>query len=87
MTYRRDSNTIRLILIDNLLPALNQVRIGNGRHKVVPILMVHIETSVLHYTAKITEKMPSKRLSRARDPTCSPDISLMASGHSEQSQE
>jgi len=48
--------------IDNLLPALNQVRTGNARHKVAPTLMVHMDNSMRPNGAKITEKMSLKGL-------------------------
>jgi hypothetical protein len=44
-------------LIDNLAPALNQVRTGNGCHKGVPTLIVHMDNSMFQNGAKITEKM------------------------------
>jgi hypothetical protein len=48
--------------IDNRLPALNQVRTGNGRLKVAPTLMVHMDNSMCHDGPKITEKMSLKGL-------------------------
>jgi hypothetical protein len=62
--------------IDNLLPALNQVKTGNGRRKVVPTLTVPMDNSMSHNGAKITEKMSSKGLERTSHPTYSPYISL-----------
>jgi hypothetical protein len=61
--------------IDNILPALNQVRIENGHHKVTTTLIVHIDDSICHHMAKGTEKMSSKRLERACHLAYSPDIS------------
>jgi hypothetical protein len=43
--------------IDNLFPTLSQVRTGNARHKVFPTLVLHIDTSICHNGAKVTEKM------------------------------
>jgi hypothetical protein len=60
--------------IDNLLPALNQVRIRNDRHKVASTLMMHMYNSMRHNGAKISEKMSLKRLRRALHPAYSPDI-------------
>jgi hypothetical protein len=48
--------------IDHLLAAFNQVRTGNGRHKVAMILMAHMDNSICHNGAKITEKMCFKGL-------------------------
>jgi hypothetical protein len=62
------------LFIDNLLPALNQVRTGNGRHKLVPTLMVHMDNSMCHNGAKIIEKMLLKRLGRALDPAHSLEL-------------
>jgi hypothetical protein len=47
--------------IHNRLPALNQVRTGDARHNVAPTLMVHIDNSIDHNGAKITEKTSVKR--------------------------
>jgi hypothetical protein len=54
--------------IDNILPDLNQVRTGNGRHKVTTTLMMHMDNSMCHNRAKITKKMPFKGMERARHP-------------------
>jgi hypothetical protein len=47
---------------ENLLPALNQVRTENGRHKVVPSMMVETDNSMSFHGAKITEKLSVKGL-------------------------
>jgi hypothetical protein len=60
--------------IDNLFPALNQVRTGNGRHEVALTVIVHIDNSMCHNGAKTTAKMSSKGLGRAPRPAYSPDI-------------
>jgi hypothetical protein len=61
--------------IDNLLPALNQVRIENARHKVRPTLIVHMDNSMCHNGAKIMEKIWWNGLERALHPVHSPDFS------------
>jgi hypothetical protein len=43
--------------IDNLLPALSQVRTENARHKVFPTLVLHIDNSICQNGAKVTENM------------------------------
>jgi hypothetical protein len=59
--------------IDNLLPALNQVRTGNARHKGEPALIVHMDNSMCHNGAKITEKISLKGLGRVPQPADSRD--------------
>jgi hypothetical protein len=61
--------------IANLLPALNRVRTGNARFKVAMTLIVHMDLSMCHNGAKMTEKMSFNRLRRATHPADSPDIS------------
>jgi hypothetical protein len=61
--------------IENLLPALNQVRTGNARLKGVSALRVHTDNSKYYTGAKITEKMSLKGLRRAPHPVHSPDVS------------
>jgi hypothetical protein len=63
-------------LIDNLFPALNQVRTGNACNKVATALMVHLDNSMYHTGGKITEKMSFQGLGKAGHPAYSPDISL-----------
>jgi hypothetical protein len=62
-------------LIENLLPALNQVKAGNARLKVAPTLMVHMDNSMCQNEAKITAKMLLKGLRRALHSFYSLDIS------------
>jgi hypothetical protein len=76
--------------IDNLPPALNQVRIGNVRHKGMLTLMMHIDNSICHNGAKITEKMTLKRLGEHSIHHIQPIHQISApvtSGHSEQLKE
>jgi hypothetical protein len=60
--------------IDNLLSALNPVRTGNTRYKMALILLVHMNNSMCHNGAKITEKMPLKGLGRASHSAYSSNI-------------
>jgi hypothetical protein len=62
-------------LIDNLLPALNQMKARYTRHKVAMTLMVDMDSSMCHNGAKITEKISLNRLGRATHLVYSPDIS------------
>jgi hypothetical protein len=60
--------------IDNLISALNQVRIGNARHKVLPTLIADMDNSMRHNVTNITEQISLKGLRRAPHPAYSPDI-------------
>jgi hypothetical protein len=61
--------------LDNLLPALNQVRARNGRLKVALTLMMHMDNSMCHTGTKTAENMSSKGLRQASNSGYSPDIS------------
>jgi hypothetical protein len=61
-------------LIDNLLPALNKMRVGYTRYKVAMTLMVDMDNSMCHNGAKITEKISLNGLGRATHLAYSPDI-------------
>jgi hypothetical protein len=61
--------------VPHLLPVLKQAMTGNARLKVAPTLMVHMDNSMCHDGAKITEKMSLKGLGRASHPAYSRNIS------------
>jgi histone-lysine N-methyltransferase SETMAR len=61
--------------IDDLIPALNQVRTGNARLRVAPTLILHMDNSISRNGTKITAKMLLKRLRQVSHPAYSPDIS------------
>jgi hypothetical protein len=73
-TLPKGSKSNHDYLIDNLLPALSQVRTGNDRHKVATSLNLHMDNSMCHDGATIAKKMSLKGLGRAPHPTDSPYI-------------
>jgi hypothetical protein len=61
--------------IDTVLPNLYSEKRRIGRRKGLPSFPVHMDNSMCHTGAKITEKLKKRHIARAPYPPCSPDFS------------
>jgi histone-lysine N-methyltransferase SETMAR len=61
--------------IDTVLPNLYSEKRGIARRKGPPSFSVHVDNSMCHNGAKITEKLEKRHIARAPHPYYSPDLS------------
>jgi hypothetical protein len=61
--------------IDTVLPNRYSEKRGIARRKGLPNFSVHMDNSMCHNGAKITEKPEKRRMARAPHPPYSPDLS------------
>jgi transposase len=62
--------------IDTVLPNLYSEKRRIARRKGLPSFPVHMDNSMCHNSAKITEKLEKRHIARAPHPPYSPDLSL-----------
>jgi hypothetical protein len=62
--------------IDTLLPNLYSEKRRIARCKRLPSLSVHMDNSICHNGAKLTEKLEKRHIARAPHPPYSPELSL-----------
>jgi hypothetical protein len=67
--------------IDELLQSIVQLRASYTRRKVAPNVLVHMDNSMYHNGAKITEQFEKNRLIRLLHSPDSPDPSPCDLGH------